>query len=74
MIVNWDKIINLLCRIQSGTKMKQSQTQQTWMKVSPLVLTQFLHLSVTGFHTYLPSILMEFIAQIFCVLITKNFS
>lgn len=44
MIVNHDKGINLLCKIQSGTKMKQSQTQQTWMKVSSLVLTEFLHL------------------------------
>lgn len=74
IIMNQDKGVNLLCKTQSETQMKLSQTQQTWMKVSSLVLTQFLHLSITCFHTYLPRILTEFIAQIVCILIIKIFS
>lgn len=74
MIVNQDKGINSLCKIQGGTKMKQRQTQQTWKKVTSLFLSHFLHLSVTCFPSYLPMLLMWSITQTCCTVIIRIFS
>lgn len=39
MIVNENERINVLCKIQSGTNMKQRQTQETWKKVFVLIIS-----------------------------------